>query len=493
MALNPFFLNGSQSEQGLVQSLINEQLKMYGIECYYMPRSYVTTNTVIQEVIQSEFKNAYPIEAYMDNYEGYLGQGTILSKFGIEDKDDCTLIISRERYENYIAPLMRDLPNIELTDRPKEGDLIYFPLGERLFEIKFVEHEKPFYQLKKNYVYTLTCELFRYEDEVIDTDVDEIDEEIAQIGYIQSLTMVGSGSTATGTTLYCGSGSVSQIYINNMGKKYSKNPTVGFTSAPGDGITASGIASITNEYIQCNGLYGGMIDAILLTNAGCGYTVPPMITIQSAKSDNGVGAAATCGIVTTGSVIKVNVTDGGSGYITAPDVFLIYEGSDISADSSLITVDSDVYSADEKSLPVGFTSATAISSINASGIVTAVYITNSGSGYVSAPDVKFGPPGIGTDVGIGTYTFNEVVVGSSSSTTARVKEWNIETEILEVSIVDGDFTPGEIIVGQESGARYKLRDQEEYDLVTPFADNDIIELEAKDIIDFTQQNPFGMP
>ena len=180
MTLNPFFLNGAQSEQGLVQSLINEQLRMYGIECYYMPRSYVTTNTVIEEVIQSEFKNAYPIEAYMDNYEGFAGQGTILSKFGIEGKDDVTLIISRERYENYISPLIEGLPNIELSDRPKEGDLIYFPLGGRLFEIKYVEHEKPFYQLKKNYVYTLTCELFRYEDEVIDTNVDTIDTEIEQ-------------------------------------------------------------------------------------------------------------------------------------------------------------------------------------------------------------------------------------------------------------------------------------------------------------------------
>ena len=111
----------------------------------------------------------------MDNYEGFMGQGTILSKFGIEGKDDVTLIISRERYENYIAPLVDQIPNNELSDRPKEGDLIYFPLGGRLFEIKYVEHEKPFYQLKKNYIYTLTCELFRYEDEVIDTSIGTID------------------------------------------------------------------------------------------------------------------------------------------------------------------------------------------------------------------------------------------------------------------------------------------------------------------------------
>ena len=469
MALNPFFLNGTQSEQGLVQSLINEQLKMYGIECYYMPRSYVTINTVIEEVIQSEFKNAYPLEAYMDNYEGFLGQGTILSKFGIEDKDDCTLIISRERFENYISPLMEGLPDIELTTRPKEGDLIYFPLGGRLFEIKFVEHEKPFYQLRKNYVYTLTCELFRYEDEVIDTDIDQIDTEIEEIGYIRTLTMIGAGSTAAGISSYCSSGSVSPIYITNMGKKYSKRPEVGFTSAPEGGITATGIASITNQFINCNGLYGGKVAAIWLTNAGCGYTVPPMINITTSKGDIGSGAAATAGIVTTGSVISIAITDGGSGYQKAPDMWF-----DMPA--------------------TGIASATGISVVNKSGIVTAAYITHAGAGYTVTPNVYFsGPQGIGTDVGIGTFIFNEIVVGSSSSTTARVKDWDIQKEILEVSIVTGDFTPGEIIVGQESGARYLLSDEEEYDLVTPFAENDIIELEAKDIIDFTQQNPFGMP
>ena len=434
-----------------------------------MPRSYVTTNTVIEEVIQSEFKNAYPLEAYMDNYEGFLGQGTILSKFGIEDKDDCTLIISRERFENYISPLMEGLPDIELTTRPKEGDLIYFPLGGRLFEIKFVEHEKPFYQLRKNYIYTLTCELFRYEDEVIDTNIDQIDTEIEEIGYIRTLTMIGAGSSALGISSYCSSGSVSPIYITNMGKKYSKIPKVGFTSAPDGGTTATGIASITNEFINCNGLYGGKVAAILLTNAGCGYTIAPMVTIQTEKGDDGVGAAATVGIITTGSVISIAVTDGGSGYFEAPTVTI-------------------------GSPPGAGTTAIGIATINKSGIVTAAYIINAGAGYTVAPTITFsGPQGIGTDVGIGTYIFNEIIVGSSSSTTARVKDWDVNTNLLEVSIVTGDFTPGEILVGQESGAKYALSDEEEYDLVTPFAENDTIELKAEDIIDFSQQNPFGMP
>ena len=128
--LNPFFQNGTKGEQGLIQSLVNEQLKMYGIEVYYMPRKYLTKFTVIKEVIQSEFDNAYPIEAYVDNYDGYGGEGTILSRFGIQEKDDLTLVVSRERFEDYITPLIKNLPNVELATRPKEGDLIYFPLGE---------------------------------------------------------------------------------------------------------------------------------------------------------------------------------------------------------------------------------------------------------------------------------------------------------------------------------------------------------------------------
>ena len=178
--LNPFFLQGSGTEQDLVQDLINEQLRMYGVEVHYIPRKYMTTNTVIREVIESEFNNAFPIEAYVDTYDGYEGQGTILSKFGVQPLNDLNIIISKERFETYITPLIKNLPNIELSTRPKEGDLIYFPLGDRLFEIKFVEREKPFYQLQKTYVYELRCELFRYEDEIIDTSIEYIDDNVVQ-------------------------------------------------------------------------------------------------------------------------------------------------------------------------------------------------------------------------------------------------------------------------------------------------------------------------
>ena len=167
-------------------------------------RSYATTNTVIREVVQSEFNNGLSSRAYVESYDGYGGQGDILSKFGIQGLDDLEITISRERFESYISPLMKDLPDMGCTDRPKEGDLIWFPLGDRLFEIKFVEHEQPFYQLKERYVYQLKCELFRLEDEVLDTNVSEIDESIEQLGHIFTLNMLGVGRTAAnaGWNLY---------------------------------------------------------------------------------------------------------------------------------------------------------------------------------------------------------------------------------------------------------------------------------------------------
>jgi len=475
MALNPFFLNGTKSEQGLVQSLINEQLRMYGIECYYLPRKYVTTNTIIKEVIESKFDSAYPLEAYLDSYEGFGGQGTILSRFGIEDKDDCTLIISRERYENYISPLIENLPNIELSSRPKEGDLIYFPLGDRIFEIKFVEHEQPFYQLKKNYVYTLTCELFRYEDEVVDTGVDKIDDNLVDFGYIQTLNMIGAAVTATATAGICTLGAVNLISVSNMGKKYSYRPEIGISSSPG--TTTVGIASITNEFIQCDGMYGGMIDAIDLVNAGCGYTVNPMVSITPSGNDDGNSATATSGISTNGSIQFVTITGGGSGYTTSPNFTFVVGGGNTTGVST------------------GF----GYGVINNAGVVTAGYIRYGGENYnltgvttITSVTID-NPVGLGATVGVGTFIFNEVVTGGTSGTTARVNSWDETSLELTIKVVDGTFSGNELVIGQESGACYALRSQIVDDLVTPFADNDNIQTEANKILDFTDSNPFGDP
>ncbi len=468
MVLNPYFLNGSTAEQDLLQNLIDEQLKMYGVEVYYMPRKYVSKTTVIKEVIESKFDDAYPLEAYVDNYEGYGGQGTVLSKFGIQEQDDLTLIISRDRWSTYIEPLIKNLGNIELATRPKEGDLIYFPLGDRLFEIKYVEHEQPFYQLKKNYIYELRCELYRYEDEVIDTGIDTIDDEIEQLGYIQTLTLIGTATTAAASVSIASSGAITALTITDMGGGYTMPPIIGFSSAPAGGTTATGIASVTTDYVGCDGLKGGKIASILITNAGAGYTEAPTITIQGG---GGTGAAATVGIATTfGGVQTISIASTvGSGYTANPTISFGAPG-------------------------LGETTAYGIAHANSAGILTAAYIIEPGVGYETAPIATITPPaGVGATMGKGTFLFNEVVKGITTGTEARVKEWDAENNTLEISIVDGVYGAGEVVIGQSSGATYTIRTVNTDDVVDPFADNDVIESAADDIIDFTDTNPFGMP
>ena len=292
MALNPFFLQGSPSEQNLIQDLINEQLRMYGVEVHYMPRKYVTENSVIREVIESNFDEAHPIEAYVENFEGYGDQTTILSKFGIQSTQEITLTISKERFESYLTPLMEGKDNIKISNRPKEGDLIYFPLGDRLFEIKFVEHEKPFYQLQKGYVYTLKCELFRYENEVIDTDVAEIDDSIAgTLGASDSellggdamttlLSVVGVGTTALATVGYVSDGGIRMISVTNRGGGYTYNPDVKIGVAPTGGTSGVATAERISGIVACElnaNPVAESIQRVLLTNPGAGYTEAPSV------------------------------------------------------------------------------------------------------------------------------------------------------------------------------------------------------------------------
>ena len=309
MALNPFFQQGARSEQNLVQDLINEQLRMYGVEVHYMPRKYIKENTVIKEVVASKFDDAYPLEAYVDSFDGYGDNPVLLSKFGIEQTNELTLTISKERWETYIEPLMQNEDNIQLATRPKEGDLVYFPLGDRLFEIKFVEHEKPFYQLMKTYVYTLKCELFRYEDEVIDTGVEEIDDTLigedytgttgedggisTLIGPTQTLTLVGTGITATAITGIVTEGGIRYIDISNRGGGYLGQPTVAISSAPSGGVTGIATVRLIGGIVACTDNVNPATRSVQhadLENVGSGYTVAPKIAFIGG---GGSGAAAT--------------------------------------------------------------------------------------------------------------------------------------------------------------------------------------------------------
>ena len=132
MPLNPFFLQGSQGEQRLIQDLINEQVQIYGVEVTYIPRKFVNKQSIIEEVQSSRFEDNFLLEAYVNTYEGYSGAGDVMTKFGVSLRDELTVTISKERFEDFIAPFLDDL-DFELGSRPREGDLIYFPLRDIIF------------------------------------------------------------------------------------------------------------------------------------------------------------------------------------------------------------------------------------------------------------------------------------------------------------------------------------------------------------------------
>ena len=169
---NLYFNNfGNSGEQTLIEDLIIESIKIYGIECFYLPRTMVAEDTLFGEDVLSKFENAYPLEMYVKSTDGFEGDGDFLSKFGLEIRDEMVLTISQRRFGEEIA--ISD--TTESIGRPAEGDLIYFPLNGKTFEVKFVEHEAIFYQMGGLQTYDLRCELFEYSHQVIDTGIAGID------------------------------------------------------------------------------------------------------------------------------------------------------------------------------------------------------------------------------------------------------------------------------------------------------------------------------
>jgi len=422
MALNPFFLQGSQSEQRLVQNLINEQLQIYGVEVTYIPRKFVRKQTIIKEVQSSAFDDNFLLEAYVNTYEGYGGQGDIMTKFGVSLRDELTLTISKERFEDFISPFLNSDDDYELATRPREGDVIFFPLGSRLFEVKFVEHEEPFYQLGKNYVYQLKCELFEYEDEVFDTDIEEIDSQLEDLGYISTLQLMGIGVTATANAQLSVSnrGYIREIVLNDDGSGYTSTPTVAISTAPNaaGNVNATAVAITTTR----GGVFS--IERIQLTHAGIGYTEAPLVSI---RGGGGVGAAATAAVeLTDFGIVDFTMSNNGAGYGSNPIVTI--------TGNNTISAVADV-------------------TVLADNTISDITLRNAGAGYTAQPTVTIANPSVIN--GVGNFTRGEVVKGLSSGVEARVKEWDLDTKILKISNVGigtttKAFIPGEIIQATES-------------------------------------------
>ena len=153
------------------ENIIIESLKMYGQDVYYLPRTIVNENRVFGEDVASKFSNSYKIEMYIENTEGFEGEGDLFSKFGVEIRDEATFIVARKRWNTTVGRVDNQIEGA----RPREGDLIFLPLSNSLFEVMHVEHEQPFYQLSNLPTFKMRCQLFEYSDEDFDTDLVSID------------------------------------------------------------------------------------------------------------------------------------------------------------------------------------------------------------------------------------------------------------------------------------------------------------------------------
>lgn len=275
MPTNVYFSHGTRNEQYLIEDLIIESLKIYGQEFFYIPRTLVSKDDILGEDRLSQFKSAFPIEMYFENVDSLDGQGAFIQKFGLMMEQSATLVVARRRWDQLVGRYgVTTLP-----DRPNEGDLIYFPLSKGLFEIKFVKHQDPFYQLGKLYVYKLQVELFQYASERIDTGIKDVDA-------FESLKTFSTNTTRNPN------GGINKITITNQGSGYTTAPTVSFVSSSGFGAEAVAVLGEDNN--------SDKVVAINITNIGTGYQIPPLVTLSG-----GGGSSATATAVIDINIDKV--------------------------------------------------------------------------------------------------------------------------------------------------------------------------------------------
>jgi len=212
---SPFFNSthpGQTSEQLLIDDLVIEQIAIYGIDALYLPRRHLNLDKLLHESTKNAFEVAMPIPMYLKSFSGYDNSMELLTKFGVRSSDEITLVMSRSQFTSYYSPYLKSYYNGingtpptdilnpldgEIATRPKEGDLIYFPFDEGIFEIKYVMFDSPFFQLGRGYVFELQCEKFEYSGETFNTGIDDIDEQQARPDYYRMEFEVKSGGTGT--------------------------------------------------------------------------------------------------------------------------------------------------------------------------------------------------------------------------------------------------------------------------------------------------------
>ena len=281
----PTYYGGTSGEQGLLQDLVDEQVKLFGTDVYYLPRTIITDG-VLDDVIYSKFEDQFQIEMILQNVQGFGSPSEFISKFGLRISDEVRFSVSQRRWDEEVAD---HNPSLTVDGRPNEGDLLYFPLTQDIYEIKFVEREDPFYQLGKIYYYTMTAEIYEMGSDNFETGVADIDE-IEQIFDVAMKLFMDPGGT--------GDFQVGEEVV-------------------GDEFLAKATAAIT----------GDAVSGITITDGGSHYKqgTPPTVTITGG---GGSGATATATVSANGIVNAINITDGGNGYSSTPTVTVDYSPKD---------------------------------------------------------------------------------------------------------------------------------------------------------------------
>mgnify|MGYP001275246796 FL=1 len=259
MPRNVFFSQAVKSEQSLYEDLIVESLQIYGQDIYYVPRTLVSRDSILGEDPASKFDDAYLMEAYLENIDGFEGAGDLMSKFGLEIRDEATFVISRRVWERLVGKFSTNVSD----PRPQEGDVIFLPMTNSFFEINFVEDDSPFYQLSNLPVYRMQCSLFEYADEDFDTGVEILDQKTGAAAYqvFVDVTVSGGNHFEVGET-------VSQIVATGItvsGEVQQRTKTSDIAGTYGiSNIGVTGSAGVAKDFIASS--------TIVLTGGTNSYT-----------------------------------------------------------------------------------------------------------------------------------------------------------------------------------------------------------------------------
>ena len=347
MAVNHYFNGGNgigeNSEKRLYEDLIIEGLQIYGQDCYYLPRTLVNQDLILGEDTLSKFDDSYLLEMYIETTEGFQGEQELISKFGLEIRDDTKFVIAKRRWQDQVdntATLIKD-------GRPNEGDLIYVPLFNSFFEIQFVEDQEPFFQLGNLPVYKLSATKFEYSSEGLNTGINAIDEaednlSLDQLNFQTSLES-GTFGAVLGSPVVTGD-VITSIPIVSGGEGYVTAPTLTI-SAPSATINATASANVS----------GNTLSSFSIVNAGRGYSSAPTLTLTYLATDS---------TTKTDDTATVTLTNGQVTAISTPTI------TDISSVTSVVI-----------SSPGNAVTASATANLT-SGVVTSISITVDGSSYL---------------------------------------------------------------------------------------------------------------